>query len=46
MIVFKHFSRLALADDSAAFKDVGALDQRQDGVHVLLDDQQAHAVAM
>ena len=44
MIVVEQSSRFACADNSAAFENIGTLGQGQDGVHVLFDDQQAHAV--
>src|SRR5262245_8122987 len=44
MFVGEEVFTVAFADDSAAFKDVCALDQFQHGVDILLDDQQAQAI--
>ena len=46
MIVVEQLSTLTFADDSATLEDVGALDQFQYRVHVLLDNEHAHAGAM
>src|SRR5262245_16786894 len=46
MLVGEQFFTIAFADDAAAFQDVGALDQFQHGVNVLLDDKQAHAITV
>src|SRR4026208_1374965 len=46
VIIIEQLSTLTFADDSAAFEDVGALNQFQYRVHVLFDNEHAHAVAM
>src|SRR5918999_4831320 len=46
VIIFEQFLGVAFADDLAPFENVTALGERQHRLHILLDDEQTHAVAM